>query len=160
MLDPVSRIVGVIMIEVGLDILRMVRVAMVAFAIIFPHNLPIRVDGIIDNLCHPGAAKSLRTRHGAEHFLRPSELGWMRRKAEVNQSFDFFDRDLMKTQLRFVEVLLHSAATEQRSFAIIDPLMVRADDSIQCARGLGAKACAPMAANVMQSVNAAIFRSN
>ena len=52
--DARGGVVGVVVVEVGLDVLRMVDVAMETFAIVFPDEFPIGFDEVIDrfgNFC-------------------------------------------------------------------------------------------------------------
>ena len=60
LLDALGRVVGVVVVEVGLDVLRMVDVAVVALAVVLPDELPVGLDVVVDRLGDLGAAEALR----------------------------------------------------------------------------------------------------
>ena len=57
--DARCRVVGVVVIEVGLDVLRVIEVAVITFAVVFPHQFPVGFDEIVHRLRHFCANESL-----------------------------------------------------------------------------------------------------
>ena len=73
--DARRRVVGVEVVEVGLDILRVIDIAMVTLAVIFPNQFPVGFDKIVHHLRHLRTIETLRPEQGRERFERLLERG-------------------------------------------------------------------------------------
>ena len=72
-------VVGVVVIAVGLDVLRVVDVAVVALAVVLPDQLPVGLDLVVDLLCDLRPREALRAQDGGQ--CAPGERRRLGRRA-------------------------------------------------------------------------------
>ena len=92
--------------------------------------------------------------------MRRFKRRWIVSEAQKNQPFDFACVDLRQTELRFVQVLLHAATSEQCSVASVGPLVIRANQSRDMPGRLGSKQRAAVTADIVQAADAAVIIAN
>src|SRR5262249_9693351 len=137
-------------IKVRLNVLWMIDVAMVTFAVVFPHNLPIGLDRVVSIRRHLGANETVRVGHGNDGTSR-SKI-WRRvGLANEKKAGYLFDADGLKPQLRSIDAVVHAAAACQLACSSISPLMVRANNgTTDVARLFGKQHRPSMAANIVK----------
>ena len=73
-LDPLARVIRVVVVEICFDVLRMIDVAVVTLAVVLPHELPIRRHVVVDDLRHLGPVESLRPDERLDRSRRRAEI--------------------------------------------------------------------------------------
>ena len=149
------------MIEVRFDVLRVIHVAVVALAVVFPDDFPVRGHIVVDDFgdlrafeaLRPGDAidrRSRRRRNRADR--RRARRRSTRRPAHVGRC--------SRPSSLLVDILLHAAAGEERAVAGVGPLMVRAHEPPCPAGWCIANLRAAMAADVPQGVDLAVVAAD
>src|SRR5206468_8008838 len=116
-----GRIIRVVVIEVGFDILRMIKVAVVTLAVVFPDQLPVRLDEVIDGPGHLRAVQPLRLQQRGQSLIRWFDRNRFLSKRNENQTSNLASVNSMQPELRLVEVWLHPTAGQQRPVESVCP---------------------------------------
>ncbi len=126
-------------VEVRLDVLRMVHVAVPALAVVLPHELPVGADDVVPHRRHLRPLQPLR----AEHRLEVAH-GGVEGRGVVGEGHEDQPGHLphvrgVQAELLPVEPVLgvHAAARHQRPIAGVGPLVVRAHEEPHVARRAG-----------------------
>ena len=102
-------VIGVVVVEVGLDVLRVVDVTVITFAVVLPDQLPIGVHVEVHDLGDLGASHSLGAGNRADRGSSRLKVRRLRRQADENHAFNFAGVSTVHSQFRFVQSVLHTA---------------------------------------------------
>ncbi len=144
------------MVVIGLDVLRMVAVAVVALAVVFPYEFPVGMDDVADRLGHLGAVATLRPKHWLRQFPRRAEVTWLLGQVHENKAAQVLERHRREAKRTGVDPILHAAARQQLAVLAVDPLVVRADQLAHRAAWLTAKKRAAMSTDVVKGPHLAV----
>ena len=162
--DPVADdrggVVGVVVVEVGFDILRVIEVAVVTFAVVLPNHLPVRAHQVVGHFRHLRAPESLRLDQRRQQPAGRLERNRFLAERYENQAFDFLDVRGPEAELRLFETGLHAAAGEQLSVERVSPLMIGTNQARNVPCGFSADNGTAMAADVVMRVNCAFLAAN
>ena len=100
------------MVVVGLDVLRVVEIAVVALAVVFPDEFPVGVDGVVDRLGHLGAVATLRTKHRLDQFPRRAEVTRLLGQVHKNKAAQILGGHGRQAKRAGVQPVLHTAARQ------------------------------------------------
>src|SRR2546422_151134 len=158
--DARRGVVGVVMVEVGLGVLRVIDVAVVTLAVVFPEQFPVRLDEIVHRLRHFCAGETLRLEQRRQRALGGREWNRFLRQRNENQAFNFLHVDRAEAVLRLVEICMHAAAGEQSYVEAVSPLVIRADEPAHMAALLGADPRTAMPADIVQRMDDSVIGAN
>ena len=98
-LDARSCIVGIVMIEVGFDVLGMITVTVEAFAVVFPNQFPICMDEVIKSGGDLGPGETLGVSRLGKHPMRRRKIDWLIGQVQVNEALDLPSMDRPQPKL-------------------------------------------------------------
>ena len=153
------RVVGVVMVKIRLDVLRMIHVAVVAFAVVFPYHLPVCSNLVINNLCHLRLTHPLRAHDLGHRLARSGEI--RRRVREANKKHPLQILQMRGQQAKFIAIdFMHAPASDKRAVAFVCPLMIRANQPPSLAAVLPANERAAMPTDIVQRTNNTVIAAN
>src|SRR5271170_2828241 len=131
----------------------MVRGAVIALAVVLPHQFPVAVLDDRALKGDPGVGEPVR-RHIAFE-LRPKGLEARRdrRHADEDRAAGAFAVDRLETELRLVDSAVLMPGADQTAVEIVDPLMIGADEPLRRALGRGADARAAVPAGIVEGAD-------
>ena len=144
------------MVEIRPDVLRVIDVAVVAFAVVFPNEFPVGGDFVIDNL---RLGHSLRRENRSHHCPCGREVRRFFRETHEEHPLQILQ--VRGQQIEFVVIdFVHPAARGECAIAFVRPLMIRTNQPPRLAAVRATDKRAPMSANIMQCANDAIVTTN
>ncbi len=144
-------IIGIVVIEVGFDILRVVDIAVVAFPVILPDQFPIGIDLKIHDLGNLATRQALRLGNRGNRLVGGFKVDWHLRQADEDQPLHLAGMGGMQAKLGFIQACLHATLEQQAAIAIIGPLVVRADKAFYGALRLLADDRSAVAADIVKA---------
>ena len=140
--------------------LRMVAGAMVAFAVVFPDELPVAFlnDGALEGDFRFG--KAMRQQIGLDHGAHRHEIGRLLGEADEDVAADALTGDGLQAELGLVEAFGHLPGEQQSPVQLVGPLMVGADQLGGGALLRGADAAATMPAGIVEGLDLALLVAN
>ena len=143
-------VVGVEMIVVGLDVLRMVEVAVVTLSVVFPDEFPVGAHGVVDRPGDLCAIDALWLEHRLQLLAGRAKIDRAIIEVYENEAAQILRRHRHQAKRVAVQLLVHSAAGQQFAVLAVDPLVVRADELPGRAARLSTEQRAAMAADVVK----------
>ena len=113
--------------RIGAAKLRMVCGAMIAFAVVFPDELPVALldDGAFEG--DLGVLQIVRGQIGRDHVAHGLEVHRLFGKADEDVAADGFAMDRLQAVLVLVEILAHLAGKQQLAVQLVGPLVIGTD---------------------------------
>ena len=140
------------MIEVGFYVLRVVHIAMEAFAVILPDQLPIGVDLKIHDLGNFGARDALWHGDRGNRLISGFKVYRDLSQADEDQPLHLAGMGRVQPELGFVQIGLHAPLEQQMASAVIGPLVIGADESFYIALRLLADDRSAVTTDIIQSI--------
>ena len=134
----------------------MVDVAVEAFAIVLPHQFPVRRNHVVGDLRDFRATEPLRREHRRQQRARRGEVRRLAGEADENQSIGLLDAHRMQAVGALVE-LLHAAAVAKLAVESISPLVIRADEHPRLPARFGGNHRPAMPAHIVMRGQRAVF---
>ena len=158
--DTRGGVIRIVMIEIGFDVLRVVDVAMVAFAIVFPDQFPICIYEVIDGASNFSVFKTLGPRQFSKYFISQIKIRRVRAERNEEQTFGFPQFNPAQPESGFIERVLHACRMEQCAVQLVGPAMIGTHQLFGVAAGIFTEEGTTMATDVMQRMGLALVIAN
>ena len=145
------------MIVIGLDVLRVVQVAVITLAVVFPDEFPVGAHGVVDRLGNLCAIDALRLKHRLQLLACRVKIDRAIIEIHENESAQILRRHRQQAKRVAVQLLVHTPAGQQFAVPAVDPLVVGADELPCRAARLAAEQRAAMTADVVKSPHDAVL---
>jgi len=109
-LNPLTRVVRIVVIKIRFDVLRVIHVAMITLTVVFPHNLPIGRHVVVHDLGDLCPFQTLRPCHTIDRRCCIFELRRIIRERHIHQTRNLMNRSAQQSQARLIDFRLHATA--------------------------------------------------
>ena len=136
--------------------LRMVRGAMIALAVVLPHQLPVAV--LDDRALEGDSGVGELVGRCISFELSPERLEARRNRRDADEDIaaGAFAADRLEPGLRLVDPAVLLTGANQAAVQIVGPLMIGADEPLRRALGRGADPRAAMPARIMEGADRSV----
>ena len=146
--------------RIGLAELGMIARAMIAFAVVFPDELPVALlddCALVGNL---GVTQPVRQEIGFHHRPERREIHRLVGETDEDVAAGAFAGDRLQGKARRVEILTHLARVKEGAVKVIGPLVIGAHELGRRPAMLLAHPAAAMAAGIVQRIDLAVIAAH